>query len=219
MLTIRVGTRPSPLAIKQVEEISARLPGIRLEMIAIETRGDRDKITPLAKMEGTDFFTSNIEESLVLGRIDAAVHSAKDIEDSPPKDTMIAAITASISPYDCLVSRNKLPLAALPKGAVVGTSSPNRKKAVLKFRRDLNVKDIRGNIDERLGLLDRGDYDAIIVAHAAMVRLGYEYKVAEIFPEEIIRPHPLQGKLAVQVLKKRKDLVTIFERLDEKHKR
>jgi len=215
MLIIRVGTRPSPLAIKQVEEISACLPGVRFKVITIETKGDKDKTTPLSEMEGADFFTSKIEEGLISGWIDAAIHSAKDLEDNPPKDTVIAATTASISSHDCLVSKNNLPLGALPKGAVVGTSSLKRKDAVLKFRNDLIVKDIRGDINKRLTLLNSGDYDAIIVAHAALIRLGYENRIAEIIPEDVVQPHPLQGRLVVQVRRDRKDLIDLFGRINE----
>jgi len=214
MHVLKIGTRPSRLALKQVREISKALPSIFFKVVEISTKGDRDKTTPLSQLEGTDFFTREIEEALIHGWIDAAVHSAKDIESIAPEELALAATTASVSPYDCLVSKNGLSLRSLSSGAVIGTSSQKRREAVLKFRKDLAVKDIRGDIDERLAQLDRGEYDAVIVAHAAMIRLGYEARIAEIISLDIVQPHPLQGKLAVQVRRDRRDLIELFGRID-----
>ncbi len=211
---LRVGTRPSLLAIKQVKEIEGLLPSIRFEVITIATEGDRDKRTPIYRIEGSDFFTRQIEEALLENRIDAAIHSAKDLEDDIPEELMIAAITKSISPYDCLVSHDKKTLRQLRKGAVVGTSSSKRRESTLKYRDDLIIKDLRGDIDERLKKLDNGEFDAIIVAHAALIRLGYEERIAEIITKDMIGPHPLQGCLAVQIRRDRKDLLRIFRRID-----
>lgn len=211
---LRTGTRPSRLAIKQVEEISSLLPDLLFKVITIETKGDRDKATPLPALEGTDFFTHEIEEALLAGWIDLGIHSAKDLEESSPDGLIIAATTASVSPHDCLVSGRGETLKTLAPGSAVGTSSAKRKEAIRKFRKDLIVKDIRGDIDERLQQLDRGDFDAIIVAHAALLRLGYETRIAEIIPEYIIEPHPLQGKLAIQIRRDRTDLADIFRRID-----
>lgn len=212
---IRIGTRPSRLALKQVEEIKERLPDIELEIIPIETKGDRDKVTPLTGTEKSDFFTYEIEKALLEGKIDAAVHSAKDIEENMPPELVIAAMTRSVSPFECLVSVKKLKLKELPPGSIVGTSSRKRKEAITNFRNDLIVKDIRGDIDERLGQLDRGDFDAIIVAHAALLRLGYRDKVTEVIPPHIVEPHPLQGRLAVQARRNRQDMIRIFRRINE----
>lgn len=216
---LRIGTRPSRLAAKQVEEIISLLPDMLFKVITIETKGDKDKTTPLAVLEGTDFFTREIEEALLAGRIDLGIHSAKDLEEASPQGLMIAATTTSISPHDCLVSGRGETLKTLAPGSVVGTSSIKRKEAIQKFRKDLTVKDIRGDIDERLEQLDRGDFEAIVVAHAALIRLGYEERIAEIIPEYIIEPHPLQGKLAIQVRRDRTDLADIFRRIDEIQKR
>lgn len=213
--TIRIGTRPSRLALKQVEEIKKRLPNIYFDVITIETTGDRNKTTPLSEQERSDFFTYEIEEALLEGKIDAAVHSAKDIEDTMPEELIIAAMTHSISPHECLVSKGSLRLEELPLGAAIGTSSKKRKTAIINFRSDLVVKDIRGNIDERLKQLDRGDFDAVIVAHAALLRLGYQNRIAEVIPGSLIEPHPLQGRLAVQVRGDREDMIDIFRRIDE----
>ena len=191
---IRIGTRPSRLALKQVDEIKERFPHFYFEVITIKTKGDRDKITPLSEHEKSDFFTYEIEKALIEGVIDVAVHSAKDLEKATPKELILVAVTHSISLLECLISKGNFRLKDLPSGSVVGTSSKKRKEAIINFRRDFVVKDIRGNIDERLSQLDRGDFDAIIVAHAALLRLGYEERISEIIPRDIIEPHPLEGR-------------------------
>jgi len=213
---LKVGTRSSRLALRQVEEIECLVPFVRFEIILIDTIGDRDKITPLSKIKGKDFFTRDIEEALLTGRIDVAIHSAKDLEEIMPEGLTIACMTVSISSHECLVSRNGKSLRDLPPLSRIGTSSQKRKEAILKYRNDLVVKDIRGNIDERLAQLDRGDFDAIIVAHAALVRLGLEDRISQVIPETIIEPHPLQGALAVQVREDRQDLIDAFRRINGK---
>ena len=213
---IRIGARPSKLAIKQVEEIISKIDPIDFDIIIIETKGDRDKKTSLAGQEFSDFFTYEIEQKLIYGEIDIAIHSAKDLELAPPKELIIAAMTASISPFEALVSKENLTLAKLYKDSVVGTSSVNRKSAINRYRPDLIVKDIRGNVDERISQLDSGRYDAIVVAHAALLRLDLEDRVSEIISKDIIDPHPLQGRLAIQTRHGREDLIEIFRGLDEK---
>ncbi|NQT46071.1 MAG: hydroxymethylbilane synthase [Candidatus Omnitrophica bacterium] len=212
--SILIGTRPSRLALKQVDEIARRLPEIDFDIVPIETRGDKDKVTPLTGPNKDDFFTYEIEKALLEGEIDVAVHSAKDLEEVPPQGLVIAARTGSVSPFECLISKGDLKLKELPPGAVVGTSSHKRKTAVINFRRDLKVKDIRGNIDERIRQLEEGKFDAIIIAHAALIRLGFEERISEIIPPDIIAPHPLQGRLSIQVRADRKELIGLFGSID-----
>jgi len=211
---IRIGTRPSLLALRQVEEIKGYLPETHFKIASIKTTGDKDKITPLDQQEGSAFFTDEIEKALLEGKIDAAVHSAKDMEESLPEQLVIAAVTCSISPFECLVSRGNLRLNQLSRGAVIGTSSSKRKAAIIRFRGDLIIKDIRGNVDERIRRLDRADFDAIIVAHAALIRLGYQDRIAEIIPPNVIEPHPLQGRLAIQVRRDKTDIIELFRSID-----
>lgn len=213
---IKLGARPSRLALRQAAEISRRLAGLDVEIVPIATRGDKDKRSSLFDREESDFFTDALEQALLRGEIDAAIHSAKDLEKNPPQGLIIAAVTRSISPFECLVSRGNLTLKELPDASVVGTSSRKRKEALLRLRPDLNLKSIRGDIDERLAQLERGEFDAIIIAHAALIRLGYEKRIAQVIPEEIIAPHPLQGRLAIQIRKDRSNLLEIFRSLDEK---
>ncbi|MDD5465140.1 MAG: hydroxymethylbilane synthase [Candidatus Omnitrophica bacterium] len=208
--TLRLGARPSPLSLKQVDEIKDIFPFIDFEVLTYQTQGDRDKHTPFTGLEGSDFFTRRLEEALLKNEIDVAVHSAKDLEENPPSGLTIAAITASISPYECLVSCGNKLLGALKPGSKVATSSSKRKNALLRYRSDLEICDVRGNIEERLYQLDAGKFDALIVAHAALIRLGLENRIAEIIPDWIIPAHPLQGSLALQVRSDNQGLIDLF---------
>jgi len=210
---IKVGTRSSRLALAQVDEIQTELKGISFEVVTIETKGDKDKETSLSLRENSDFFTYEIEQALLNKQVDIAIHSAKDLEDSPPPELEIIALTMSLSPFDCLVSQGNLTLDTLPNLSKVGTSSQNRKNSLIKYRNDLIIKDIRGNIDERLAQLDRGEFEAVIVAQAALMRLGYKKRISQVISSKIIKPHILQGRLAVQIRKDRDDLREIFAKI------
>ncbi|MCM8798608.1 MAG: hydroxymethylbilane synthase [Candidatus Omnitrophica bacterium] len=216
--TYRIGTRRSPLALKQVEEVLTNLkkfyPDFKAEMIGIDTYGDKDKITPIWKVEGTDFFTREIEEALLKGEVDFAVHSAKDLPDKIPDGLTIVAITKSIDPYDALVSKNNLKIDELPIGAKIGASSFRRKTQLKKYRDDFRIIDVRGDIEERLKKLETDNLDAIIVAACALVRLGLECKIAQRIPFEILKPHPLQGSLAIEVRGDNKELIDLLQILD-----
>jgi len=216
----KIGTRPSNLAIKQVEEIIEKLKkmniNIEYEIVKIETTGDIDKKTPLTFFEGTDFFTDKIEEKLLKGEIDFAVHSAKDLPDEIKDGLMIACITESLNPYDALVSRNNKKIHQLPYGAKIGTSSENRKRQLKNFRNDFNIIDIRGNIEERISLIEKLGLDGIIVAKCALLRLNLEYLITQTIPFEIIKPHPLQGCLAVEIRKDDFQLKEMFKLIDKR---
>ncbi len=214
-MKLRIGSRPSKLALVQVKEIMSQFPDLDYEIYEINTKGDMDKSTPLDNVED-DFFTYDIEQELIKKNIDLAIHSAKDLEHTPPEELLIAATTKSISPSECLVSKNNVKLKDLPEKAVIGTSSIKRNTAIMKFRQDLVVKDIRGNVDNRIKQLDDGMFDGIIVAHAALIRLGYESRISEIISAEVMKPHILQGRLAVQIHKDRNDLLNIFGVINEK---
>lgn len=196
MRKLRVGTRGSRLALAQTNEVVGWLGGWDASVITFNTTGDRDKETPIDRVEGTDFFTDRIEKALLEGKIDLAVHSAKDVPDAVPEGLMIAAVTRSIDPDDVLVSRDKLKLAQLPAGVKVGTSSRRRKEQLLKLRPDLEVVNLRGNIDERLARLDAGEYNAIVVAAAGLIRLGLEKRINERLSFETVKG---QGSLALEI--------------------
>lgn len=191
-----IGARKTRLSVKQVEEFMRYFPEEDFKIVYFDTAGDIDKTTPISNTEGSNFFTDTIDEALLNGEIDLAVHSAKDLPRNLPREIEVAFMTESIDPHDVLVSRNNLKLSELPPGARVGTSSKRRKEQLIKERSDLQVLDIRGNIDERLEKLDKGGYDAIVIAGAGLRRLGLQNRVAEILPFET---HPLQGRLAVTV--------------------
>jgi len=199
--TYRIGTRTSFLALRQVEEILQALrkfyPDFKAEVIGIDTYGDKDKITPISQIEGTDFFTREIDDALLKWEIDFAVHSAKDLPDTIKEGLVISALINSIDSYDALVSKDGLKLAELPQGARIGTSSIRRKTQMSRYRDDFDIVDIRGNIEERLEKLDNDNLDGIVVAACALVRLGLENRITQRIPFEILKPHPLQGALAI----------------------
>ncbi|MFH1800771.1 MAG: hydroxymethylbilane synthase [Candidatus Omnitrophota bacterium] len=217
---LRVGTRTSPLALAQVREITQALkavaPNVELEIAGMDTVGDMDKKTPISEMEGTDFFTRELDQALLDKRIDLAVHSAKDLPDVIPEGIVIAATTRSVDPYDVLVSKDHLKLRDLPEGAKVGTSSERRKNQLRAYRPDLKLVDIRGTMGERLDKLFSEDLDAIVIAGAGLIRLGLGRRITERISFDILKPHPLQGSLAVAVRAENKELKTLFGKLDGK---
>jgi len=198
-----IGTRGSRLALAQVREVVEKLGVKEIAIKIYNTSGDLDKVTPIEKVEGTDFFTDKIEQALLGHEIDLAVHSAKDLPETIPEGLAIAVITRSIDPSDILVSRGNFKLGELPQGARVGTSSGRRKKQLLQVRPDLEVADLRGNLDERLEKLDRGEYDAIVVAAAGLIRLGLAERITERLPFETAKG---QGALALEIRKEDQEL-------------
>lgn len=203
MRKIRIGSRKSQLARIQTNEITSKFEVIEFEMIWLDTAGDLDRKTPIDLVEGSDFFADTIEKALIENTIDLAIHSAKDLPEKPAKGLEIALITESIDERDSLVSKGGKKLSELALGATVGTSSKRRKAQILKHRPDLMVSDLRGNIDDRLLMLDQGKYDAIIVAAAALKRLGQENRIAEYLPFETAKG---QGSLALEIRSSDKEL-------------
>ncbi|MFH1836853.1 MAG: hydroxymethylbilane synthase [Candidatus Omnitrophota bacterium] len=216
----KVGTRTSPLALKQVEEVLKELekvyPHVEVRVVGIDTYGDRDKVTPISTIEGTDFFTREIDEALLNGEIDFAVHSAKDMPDKTREGLLIAAVTSSISPYDVLVSKDSLKIDELPYGAKIGTSSARRKTQLKRYRGDFRIVDIRGNIGERLEKLYKSDLDAVLMAAAGLIRLGLSEKITQELSFDIMRPHVLQGALAIAAKTEDVELINMLRALDKK---
>ncbi len=200
-MEIRIGVRPSPLAVRQVEEVLEFLKGMYPEATfvvqTIFTRGDKDKTTPLSEVKEADFFTREIDEALLRGDIDVAVHSSKDLPIVLPQGLKVLFETESISRFDALVSKGNHKLTELALGSRIGVSSQRRRNDLKVLRDDLKIVDVRGNIEERLALIDVGKIDALILAHAALIRLGLEEKIAEVFPLDIFRTHPKQGSLSL----------------------
>jgi len=201
--TIRLGTRGSRLALAQTEEFRSHLaillPDARLELVEHSTPGDRDKKTPLPDVRTDDFFTRDLDRSLLRGEIDMAVHSAKDMPTRIPKGLRVAAVTPSPAPWECLISRTGRPLSGLDAGARVGTSSARRRDLLRAARPDVVPCEIRGDVPDRLRQLDEGRYDALILAAVGLIRLGLEERVSEVFPATKLPPPAGQGSLAVAV--------------------
>lgn len=196
---IRIATRQSPLALVQVEELVREAGITDYELVKLTSYGDKHKERSLME-EGLaqDFFTRELDEALLSGEADIAVHSAKDLPYPLPDSIEVIALTEGKDNGDSLVARMGLTLATLPKGSKVGTSSAQRKEELLKLRPDVLVVPIRGTIEERIAQVDSGKVDALIVASCALERLGLQHRATERLP---FKTHPLQGKLAVTALK------------------
>jgi len=196
--TIRLGTRSSPLARWQAEWVAARLTtlGVQVEMIHITTQGD---VTtgPLGQIGGQGLFTKEIQRALLDQRIDLAVHSLKDLPTDVVPGLKIAAVPVRESTADVLVGRYSS-LEELPQGARVGTGSLRRRAQLLNKRPDLQLLEIRGNVDTRLRKLDAGDYDAIVLAQAGLSRLGYAERIAYVIPPQTMLPAVGQGALGLE---------------------
>ncbi len=193
---IAIGTRGSALALAQARLIAERLgPDVALRVL--RTAGDLSD-RPIREL-GDGAFVTAIEEALRAGEIDVAVHSLKDLPTEEPSDLIIAAIPVREDPRDVLITRSRDGLAGLPRGAVVGTSSPRRAAFLLALRADATCREIRGNVDTRLRKVRDGEYDAVVVAAAGLRRLGIAFDEREAIPIELCPPAPGQGALAVQI--------------------
>jgi hydroxymethylbilane synthase len=200
---IVVGTRSSPLALAQVELVLGPLraahPDVAFELKHIHTGGDRDQKTPLALIGGEGLFVKEIEHALLAHEIDLAIHSLKDMPTVQPDGLTLAAILAREDPRDALVSRLGEPLAGLPEGARVGTGSRRREAQLRALRPDLRVVALRGNVDTRLRKSSTEDYDALILAAAGLIRLGFGPHITELLPLGVMLPAVGQGAIAVEV--------------------
>ncbi len=199
---ITIGTRGSALALWQANwvksELERRYPGIAVGMEIIKTKGDKILDVPLARVGGKGLFVKEIEDALLTGRIDLAVHSMKDVPTELPEGLQVAIIPPREDPRDALFTRENRKLAELPAGAVVGTSSLRRRAQLLNAFPQLEIRDLRGNVDTRLKKLDQGDYDAVILAAAGVKRLGWGTRITEILEPEISLPAIAQGALGIE---------------------
>jgi hydroxymethylbilane synthase len=215
---LRVGTRGSRLSLRQTEIVREALQrngrAFVFDVVIVHTAGDRSPDLPLERLEDIGFFAKDLEAALVDGRCDLAVHSAKDLPTMLHPDLRIAACLSREDPRDVLISRSGLRLAALPAGARIGTSSLRRIAQLLHYRPDLRAVPMRGNIDTRLQKLERGEYDALCLAAAGLVRMGWQDRVTEWLEPEIMLPAAAQGVLAVQVRRTDHDLIDFLRPLD-----
>ncbi len=198
-----IGSRGSPLALRQAELVKDRLsrtqPLLPITVRRIITTGDRRTGPPLHQIGGKGVFTKEIEEALLGGEIDLAVHSLKDLPTLLPGGLCLGAITPREDARDAFLSNRFGCLAELPPRSIVGTSSLRRQCQLLHLRPDLQVKNLRGNLDTRLRKLDEGGYDAIVLACAGLIRLGLDHRIRETLPVDTICPAIGQGALAVEV--------------------
>jgi hydroxymethylbilane synthase len=198
MTLLRLGTRKSKLALWQANFVKEKLEalGCKVELVPITTTGDKILDAPLAKIGGKGLFVKEIENALLAGEIDLAVHSLKDVPITIPEGLTLSAITEREEPYDVLISRNGKRLEELPSGAVVGTSSLRRQVQIKRKRRDLRVEILRGNVDTRLRKLKEGLYDAIVLAYAGVKRMGFSGEISQVLEDFI--PAVGQGSLAIE---------------------
>ncbi len=199
---LRIGTRSSALAVWQTEHVRAllRAAGHETERIEIKTTGDLIPDVPLARIGSRALFTRQIDDALLENLIDLAVHSLKDLPTVLPGGITVAAVSRREDASDALVGRGPLCWSDLPNGAVIATSSLRRRAQLLSARPDLQIVDVRGNVDSRLAKLDsRLEWTAMVLASAGLVRLGLSHRIGERLPPEIMLPAPGQGALAVTV--------------------
>ena len=214
-----IGTRGSKLALWQAEHIAgrirARYPEIEVTLKKIVTTGDKILDVPLAKIGGKGLFTKELENAMLSGEIDLAVHSLKDMPTELPEGLMLAAITTRADASDAFVSLRYKSLDALPQGAKVGTSSLRRRAQILKYRPDLQTIDLRGNLDTRIKKLENQEMDAIILATAGLKRLGLEQYITQILPIEICLPAVGQGALAIETRQDDAEVLLVLEFLND----
>jgi hydroxymethylbilane synthase len=169
------------------------------ELVLIKTQGDRVQDVPLSELQGKSFFTKEIEEALLTDRVDVAVHSLKDLETTMPEGLTLGAVMEREDPRDALIASGPMEPDELPRGAKVGTSSLRRRAFLARWRPDLELADLRGNVPTRIEKLDRGEYDAIVLAVAGVKRLGLEERISACFPYTYFLPAVSQGAVGVQI--------------------
>ena len=200
--TLRIATRKSPLALWQAEEVSRLLkkfhPEIKIELVTMTTQGDKILDTPLSKIGGKGLFVKELEVGMLEGKADIAVHSMKDVPMAFPDGLHLSVVLEREDPSDAFVSNTYNKLADLPLNAKVGTCSLRRQTQLKETRPDIEILDLRGNVNTRLAKLDNGDYDAIILASAGLKRLGFEDRISESIPTEQSLPAIGQGAIGIE---------------------
>ena len=208
---IVIGSRGSQLALWQANWVKSELErlhnNVNVNIRIIATSGDKIQDVPLAKIGGKGLFVKEIEEALLVKEIDIAIHSMKDVPMKLPEELQISVITKRENPLDALISKNGEKLDDLPLGSTIGTSSLRRSSQLLKYRGDLKIDALRGNIDTRLKKLDEGKYGAILLAAAGLNRLGWANRITEEVSHEILLPAMGQGALGIET---RRDDIQIY---------
>ena len=200
--TLKIATRKSPLALWQAEEVARLLkkyhPDLRIELVTMTTQGDKILDTPLAKIGGKGLFVKELEIGMLEGIADIAVHSMKDVPMAFPEGLHLAVVLEREDPRDAFVSNTYRSLSELPLNAKVGTCSLRRQTQLKEARPDIEILDLRGNVNTRLAKLDNGDYDAIILASAGLIRLGFGERITDIISTEQSLPAIGQGAIGIE---------------------
>lgn len=196
---LRLGTRSSALAMWQSNWVAGKLSehGYEVEIVKITTQGDV-RTEPIGQIGGQGLFTKEIQRSLLENTVDLAVHSLKDLPTVPVPGLVVGAVPPRESPSDALLSNQYASIDDLPSGSVVGTGSNRRKAQLLYMRSDLVIREIRGNVDTRIGKLDDGQFDAIVLAESGLRRLGLEDRITQIIPRDAMLPAVGQGALGIE---------------------
>lgn len=219
MKALRIGTRGSALALWQANHFRDALQsscGIAAEIVVIKTSGDQFASAPPDQIGVKGIFTKELEDALLDGRADLAVHSMKDVPTELSDVCRVAIVFKREDPRDALVSHRGESLAKLPRGARIGTSSLRRASQLRQFRRDFQIAELRGNVDTRLRKLASGEYDAIVLAKAGIDRLGLSSQITEVISPEIVVPAVGQGALGVEFFAPREDEFSFLEKLVDK---
>ena len=217
---LKIATRNSPLALWQAEFVKSRLqffyPDLEVELVKMTTQGDKILNTPLSKIGGKNLFIKELEVGMLEGRADIAVHSMKDVPYELPTEFDIGAILERENPFDAFVSNDFDNISELPQGSRVGSCSLRRIVQLKALRPDLVILDLRGNVNTRLRKLDNGEYDAIILACAGLIRLGFEDRINQHLGVEQFLPAVGQGALGIEIRKGDKSISTLIEPLINK---
>jgi hydroxymethylbilane synthase len=212
---LRLGTRASALARWQAEWVAARLADLQVEveLVPLTTRGDAEQREAVSSIGGVGVFTKELERALLASEIDLAVHSLKDLPTDEVPGLTLAAVPFRESPFDVLVSRRGT-LEELPTGAIVGTGSLRRRAQLLHVRPDIEVRDVRGNVDTRLEKLAAGQYDALVLAEAGLARLGRVREITQVLSPPVMLPAIGQGALAIEARSGDERFLAAVSRLD-----
>ena len=222
MRHLRIGTRGSLLAKWQAEYVRKRLfsaAGVEAEIVVIKTSGDKFANAPLTQIGGKGIFVKELEDALMEESIDIAVHSVKDIPTEIPPRLSFPAVFRREDVRDCLISANGATLANLRQGARIGTGSLRRQAQLRHIRPDLDVRDLRGNVDTRLRKAQSGEYDAILLAKAGLDRLGWSDRITEIFAPDVFLPAVGQGAIAAECRLSDSEAAEVLASLDDAESR
>lgn len=218
MKNIRIGTRDSQLAMWQAEWVQSQLiklyPHLNFELISMKTKGDKILDVPLSKIGDKGLFTKELEQGLLNDELDMAVHSLKDMPTLLPPGLIISAFCEREEPRDVFLSKNGVPIEELPSGAIIGTSSLRRKSQLKHYRPDLDFMDLRGNLQTRWRKLQESEMAGIVLAAAGVKRLGWEERITQILPDDMMLSAVGQGSIAVEIDEKRSDIAELLSRLN-----